>query len=211
MDSHQYTAFSLACEEGLCDIAALLIEKGANTSIPNHVGETGMDMARGQAKHRPHEPCRMELMAMLERWAGKEGHRLQLELQRNRSRPVQEVARERPEVDFGRVGFWDRDSEEGALKESELMAEGAYGYVISMNMDIPVRDSSGKLHYKVVAKSTKPSTRKSGGDGSAASKTGSTQSAQADAEVKALANEIKTLHTLDRPSQHPHHHSARRM
>jgi hypothetical protein len=211
--SGQYTAFSLACEEGLCDIAELLIEKGANTSIPNHVGETGMDMARGQAKHRPHEPRRMELMGMLERWAGKDGHRLQREQQRNRSRPVHEVARERPEVDFGRVGFWDRESEEGALKHSELRAEGAYGYVTSMNMDIPVRDSSGKLHYKVVAKSTKPSTSSgsSGGSGSAATKTGSTQSAQADAEVKALANEIKTLHKLDRQSQHPHHHSARRI
>jgi hypothetical protein len=116
------------------------------------------------------------------------------------------VVRERPEVDFGRVGFWDRDSKEGSLKRSEMLAEGGYGCVTSMNMDIPVRDSSGKLHYKVAAKSTKPSTiSSSGGGGSAATKTGSTQSAQADTEVKALANEIKTLHKIDRQSQHPHH------
>ena len=201
MELYQYTAFSLACEEGLCVIAELLIEKDANTSIPNHVGETGMDMARGQARPRPHEPRRMELTEMLERWAGKDGHRLQREQQRNRSRPVQEVVRERPEVDFGRVGFWDRDSKEGSLKRSEMLAEGGYGCVTSMNMDIPVRDSSGKLHYEAAAKSTKASSSDDSSDADAASagtKTKSSKSSQAEAEVKALSSEIQTLHKLDR-------------
>ena len=48
MPTFQYTAFSLACEEGHCEIAELLVMKQADTSLPNHVGLTGLDMAIDQ-------------------------------------------------------------------------------------------------------------------------------------------------------------------
>jgi len=50
------------------------------------------------------------MKAVLDDWTHKqESQKLKLEEQRNLSRPVQDVQRERAEVDFGRLGYWERD------------------------------------------------------------------------------------------------------
>ena len=218
MTTWLYTAFSLACEEGRCEIAEMLIEAGADTSLPNHVGETGLDIARSKAKHRPHETKNYveellgrptwkkysDTVTMLEKWTKKPGHMLQTEEQRNLSRPVQSVPKERPEIGAERLGYWDAHHSAPSLQYRRFVKlnEGAYGWVTKVPVDIPVRDSSGKLHYEAAAKSTKASSSDDSSDASAVGpgtkQNKSSQSSQAEAEVKALSSEIQTLHKLDR-------------
>ena len=183
MDLYNYTAFSLACEEGHSAIAELLIEKGANTSVPNHHGLTGLDMVRGQAKHAA-------MRKTLEKYTEQRGHSLYDEERRNLSRPpVKDERRERAEIDFGRLGYWDQDSEEGQHKHFTVLAEGAYGKVTRVPLGIPYRTASGRLYRYAVAKSTKLS----GDDISVRVADGSNA---ADSEIKALSNEIQTLHKV---------------
>jgi len=65
----------------------------------------------------------------------------------------------------------------------------------------PFLDTSGKLHHNVVAKATltKVDASSTSDDGAAGSRSGI--AAAAAAEVKALSNEIQTLHKLDREPQ----------
>jgi cobalamin biosynthesis Mg chelatase CobN len=204
MTTWLYTAFSLACEEGRCEMAEMLIEAGADTSLPNHVGETGLDIARSKAKHRPHETKYSDTVTMLEKWTKKPGHMLQTEEQRNLSRPVQSVPKERPEIGIDRLGYWDahHSAPSKQYRRFVKLNEGAYGWVTKVPVDIPVRDSSGKLHYEAAAKSTKASSSDDSSDAGTASagtkQNKSSQSSQAEAEVKALSSEIQTLHKLDR-------------
>ena len=285
MTTWLYTAFSLACEEGRCEIAEMLIEKGADTSLPNHVGETGLDIARRRAELASKNPAfdqlsgamrrleeltaenvslealleevqdpqsasrlvtltyrrreRLKLLdndtqhkirallqamiakpdligqfrsipmkALLEKWSAKgrdgveQGRKLFEEEQRNLSRPVQSVPKERPEIGIDRLGYWDAHHSTPSKQYSRFVKlnEGAYGSVTKVPVDIPVRDSSGKLHYEAAAKSTKASIDDSS-DAGAKNKSG--KSSQAEAEVKALSSEIQTLHKLDRANYSP--------
>jgi hypothetical protein len=70
--------------------------------------------------------------------------------------------------------------------------------VTKVPVDIPVRDSSGKLHYEAAAKSTKASSSDDSSDAGTAGSGTKNKSSQAEAEVKALSSEIQTLHKLDR-------------
>ena len=364
MTTWLYTAFSLACEEGRCEIAEMLIEKDADTSLPNHVGETGLDIARRRAELASKNPAfdqlsgamrrleeltgevvsleelleevrdphpalveatfteegnpgvhfnekiedltdeleiaevvpgsqaashehvvpglvvqsvdgisiadmtadesiatienaprpltltfrrreRLKLLddsntqhkvrallqamiakpdliwqfrsirmkALLEKWSAKgrdgveQGRKLFEEEQRNLSRPVQSVPKERPEIGIDRLGYWDAHHSTPSKQYSRFVKlnEGAYGSVTKVPVDIPVRDSSGKLHYEAAAKSTKASIDDSSDAGAAGSgtKNKSGKSSQAEAEVKALSSEIQTLHKLDRANYSP--------
>lgn len=200
MELYGYSAFSLSCEMRLCEIAELLIAKHCDTSVLNHLGMTGCDIVHKQAKLAPESGEWQRMKAVLDDWTHKqESKKLKLEEQRNLSRPVQDVQRERAEVDFGRLGYWERDPADptAQFRYFKPLAKGAFGEVAGMPVFPPFLDTSGKLHHSVVAKATLTKVdASSASDGAAGSRSGI--AAATEAEVKALSNEIQTLHKLDR-------------
>ena len=243
MPVYNYTAFSQACERGLCDIVQLLLDEGANTSIPNHLGLTGRDIVEEQAKlasRRPEvgrdykviwkgaafkgkvvtvddeqETAEVEwvdahMHGAHSEWHPEGGHQwsmiqiphikmkklldeyikahpkhmLSKEKQRRLHRPIEDTSHEHPEIHFERIGYWDRyNSGQGKYERFVDLQEGANGKVIEVPADLPFRDRSGRLHYRVVAKATKLS-----GD--------------IEEMDRALFSEIQTLHDLERKSNY---------
>ena len=116
-----YTAFSLACYLGHRDMVELLLnqlnpKEGADTSVPNYLGLTGRDLARAMHKQHPDEGQRAELRELLRKWSMEFPDKsLAIEEKRNRSRPVQAVPVERPELDYIRCGFWQQHEPGGQL------------------------------------------------------------------------------------------------
>ena len=94
----------------------LLLEEGADTSVPNYLGLTGRDLARAMNDQHPADGQRAELRELLRRWSMENpGHQLAIERVRNRSRPVQAMPVERPELDYIRCGFWQQHEPGGQL------------------------------------------------------------------------------------------------
>ena len=111
-----YTAFSLACYLGHRDAVKLLLEEGADTSVPNYLGLTGRDLARTMKDQHPDDGQRAELRELLRKWSMENpSHSLAIEEKRNRSRPVQAMPVERPELDYIRCGFWQQHEPGGQL------------------------------------------------------------------------------------------------
>ena len=111
-----YTAFSLACYLGQRDMVELLLKEGADTSVPNYLGLTGRDLARAMNDQHPADGQRAELRELLRKWSMENpGHPLAIERVRNRSRPVQAMPVERPELDYIRCGFWQQHEPGGQL------------------------------------------------------------------------------------------------
>ena len=111
-----YTAFSLACYLGQRDMVELLLKEGADTSVPNYLGLTGRDLARAMNDQHPADGQRAELRELLRKWSMENpGHPLAVERVRNRSRPVQAMPVERPELDYIRCGFWQQHEPGGQL------------------------------------------------------------------------------------------------
>ena len=111
-------------------------------------------------------------------------HMLSKEKQRRLHRPIEDTSHEHPEIHFERIGYWDRyNSGQGKYERFVDLQEGANGKVIEVPADLPFRDRSGRLHYRVVAKATKLS-----GD--------------IEEMDRALFSEIQTLHDLERKSNY---------
>ena len=190
-----YNAFSLACDLGHLDMVRHLLElcldgdQRIDTSAVTFLGMTGWDLAKEYAAQLPEDQNRQEIAALLEEWSHKEHfgpddpNKLREEAKRNLSRPpVVALPVERPEIAFVRLGFW-----QGGIVVAVKVAEGAFGLVLRIAIWPPVRDGSGKLHFEVIVKVTKVA-----GTGSAVD-TAKSMSADEEAEIKALTNEICTL------------------
>ena len=190
-----YNAFSLACDLGHLDMVRHLLElcidgdQRIDTSAVTFLGLTGWDLAKEYAAQLPEDQSRQEIVALLEEWSHKEHfgpddpNKLREEAKRNLSRPpIESAPVERPEIAFVRLGFW-----QGGIVVAVKVAEGAFGLVLTIPIWPPVRDNSGKLHFEVIIKVTKVA-----GSGSAVD-TAKSMSADEEAEIKALSNEICTL------------------
>ena len=194
-----YNAFSLACDLGHLDMVRHLLElcldgdQRIDTSAVTFLGLTGWDLAKEYAAQLPEDQSRQEIAALLEEWSHKEHfgpddpNKLREEAKRNISRPpVVALPVERPEIAFVRLGYW-----QGGIVVAVKVAEGAFGLVLTIPIWPPVRDNSGKLHFEVIIKVTKVA-----GSGSAVD-TAKSMSADEEAEIKALTNEICTLRKVN--------------
>ena len=194
-----YNVFSLACDLGHLDMVRHLLElcidgdQRIDTSAVTFLGLTGWDLAKEYAAQLPEDQSRQEIVALLEEWSHKEHfgpddpNKLREEAKRNLSRPpIESAPVERPEIAFVRLGFW-----QGGIVVAVKVAEGAFGLVLTIPIWPPVRDNSGKLHFEVIIKVTKVA-----GSGSAVD-TAKSMSADEEAEIKALSNEICTLRKVN--------------